>query len=149
MSILVHIFVYICIYVCDITQDQNHQTIQYTYVQFEKILDSFPSVFYPAFLTKDILSFSNLWTVDFIRSGKRSIVFLFFFNAFIFLIYFIFKLYIIVLVLPNIKMNPPQVYMCSPSSNITFEVFYLLSENPVICILECLTVFIIFLSSLL
>ena len=32
---------------------------------------------------------------------------LFFFN-------FIFKLYIIVLVLPNIKMNPPQVYMCSP-----------------------------------
>src|SRR5574340_158745 len=30
--------------------------------------------------------------------------------------YFIFKLYIIVLVLPNIKMNPPQVYMCSPRS---------------------------------
>ena len=30
---------------------------------------------------------------------------LFFFN-------FIFKLYIIVLVLPNIKMNPPQVHMC-------------------------------------
>jgi len=30
----------------------------------------------------------------------------FFFNL-------IFKLYIIVLVLPNIKMNPPQVYMCS------------------------------------
>ena len=29
--------------------------------------------------------------------------------------YFIFKLYIIVLVLPNIKMNPSQVYMCSPS----------------------------------
>ena len=29
--------------------------------------------------------------------------------------YFIFKLYIIVLVLPNTKMNPPQVYMCSPS----------------------------------
>ena len=32
-----------------------------------------------------------------------------------FLFYFIFKLYTIVLVLPNIKMNPPQVYMCSPS----------------------------------
>ena len=30
-------------------------------------------------------------------------------------IYFIFKLYIIVLVLPNIKMNPPQIYTCSPS----------------------------------
>ena len=29
--------------------------------------------------------------------------------------YFIFKLYITVLVLPNIKMNPPQVYMCSSS----------------------------------
>ena len=27
-----------------------------------------------------------------------------------FLIFFIFKLYIIVLVLPNIKMNPPQVF---------------------------------------
>ena len=34
---------------------------------------------------------------------------------FFFLFYFIFKLYVIVLVLPNIKMNPPQVYMCSPS----------------------------------
>ena len=32
-----------------------------------------------------------------------------------FLFYFIFKLYNIVLVLPNIKMNPPQVYLCSPS----------------------------------
>ena len=39
---------------------------------------------------------------------------LLFFNLF-FKFYFIFKLYIIVLVLPNIKMNPPQVYMCSPS----------------------------------
>ena len=29
-----------------------------------------------------------------------------------FLFSFIFKLYITVLVLPNIKMNPPQVYMC-------------------------------------
>ena len=36
-----------------------------------------------------------------------------YFIFFIFLkIYFIFKLYIIVLVLPNIKMNPPQVYTC-------------------------------------
>ena len=33
-------------------------------------------------------------------------LFLFFFKF-----YFIFKLYIIVLVLPNIKMNPPQVYL--------------------------------------
>ena len=41
--------------------------------------------------------------------------FFFFFFVFYFFFNFIFKLYIIVLVLPNIKMNPPQVYMCSPS----------------------------------
>ena len=35
--------------------------------------------------------------------------------SFFFLIYFIFKLYNIVLVLPNMEMNPPQVYLCSPS----------------------------------
>ena len=35
-----------------------------------------------------------------------------------FLINFIFKLYNIVLVLPNIEMNPPQVYMCFPSSTL-------------------------------
>ena len=40
-----------------------------------------------------------------------SFYFIFFYHFFKF--YFIFKLYIIVLVLPNIKMNPPQVYMCS------------------------------------
>ena len=41
---------------------------------------------------------------------------LFFFVFFFFFrFYFIFKLYITVLVLPNMKMNPPQVYMCSPS----------------------------------
>ena len=42
-------------------------------------------------------------------------VFFFFFLILFFKFYFIFKLYITVLVLPNIKMNPPQVYMCSPS----------------------------------
>ena len=36
-----------------------------------------------------------------------------FFNDFL-KFYFVFKLYMIVIVLPNIKMNPPQVYMCSP-----------------------------------
>ena len=40
--------------------------------------------------------------------GPDAMIFFFFFN-------FIFKLYIIVLVLPNSKMNPPQVYMCCPS----------------------------------
>ena len=42
------------------------------------------------------------------------IFFLIFLNLF-FKFYFIFKLYKIVLVLPNNKMNLPQVYMCSPS----------------------------------
>ena len=48
-----------------------------------------------------------------------SVVFLYFFALIIdlsfFKFYFIFKLYNIVLVLPNIEMNPPQVYLCSPS----------------------------------
>ena len=43
----------------------------------------------------------------------KSLFFFFFFNFYLFI--FIFKLYVTVLVLPNIKMNPPQVYMCSPS----------------------------------
>ena len=46
---------------------------------------------------------------------QHSFFLLFFFVFFFILFYFFFKLYIIVLVLPNIKMNPPQVYMCSPS----------------------------------
>ena len=48
---------------------------------------------------------------------KRRFYFLFFFCWLFYFIFFnfIFKLYITVLVLPNIKMNQPQVYMCSPS----------------------------------
>ena len=45
-----------------------------------------------------------------ITSIHMSLLFFFFFNFILF-----FKLYIIVLVLPNIKMNLPQVYMCFPS----------------------------------
>ena len=41
------------------------------------------------------------------------VLYYYFFNDINFI--FIFKLYNIVLVLANIKMNPPQVYMCSPS----------------------------------
>ena len=37
------------------------------------------------------------------------------------LFFFFFKLYKIVLVLPNIGMNPPQVYMCSPYISLTEE----------------------------
>ena len=54
-----------------------------------------------------------------LKSGETdSLMHLFyfiFFQFFFFNFFFIFKLYKIVLVLPNIKMNPPQVYMCSPS----------------------------------
>jgi len=49
------------------------------------------------------------------HSGRSIICIHVFFFFFFFKFYFIFKLYIIVLVLTNIKMNPPQVYMCSPS----------------------------------
>ena len=45
----------------------------------------------------------------------RLVITCLFFFFFFLKFYFIFKLYIIVLVLPNIKMNLPQVYMCSPS----------------------------------
>ena len=57
-----------------------------------------------------------------IRSRRRTLsTFLFFF----------FKLYNIVLVLPYINMNPPQVYMCSPSWTLLPPPFlYHLSELP-------------------
>ena len=47
--------------------------------------------------------------------GYNSNFSFFYFQCLVFIFYFIFKLYNIVLVLPNIEMNPPQVYMCSPS----------------------------------
>ena len=56
-----------------------------------------------------------------------SFLLLFFFDIYI-LFYFIFKLYIIVLVLPNIKMNPPQVYTyCFSFFNI--NLFILMEAN--------------------
>ena len=51
----------------------------------------------------------------FVLSTDKGMKHLFFFFFTVFEFYFIFKLYITVLVLPNIKMNPPQVHMCSPS----------------------------------
>ena len=50
-----------------------------------------------------------------ILNKKHKTTKLFFFVLFF---NFIFKLYSIVLVLPNIEMNPPQVYLCSPSWNL-------------------------------
>ena len=55
----------------------------------------------------------GLWEIDSTYYGMVSPPILFFFSFFLF--YFIFKIYNIVLVLPNIKMNPPQVYLCSAS----------------------------------
>ena len=58
----------------------------------------------PCYLTSQI----PVYLLTFL--SKISLIITFFFFQF----YFIFKLYRTVLVLPNIKMNPPQVYMCSP-----------------------------------
>ena len=70
----------------------------------------------------DFLGAYNLFSVYISPFGMRcpipfpALYFIFFLFLFIYLNFILFfKLYIIVLVLPNIKMNPPQVYMCSPS----------------------------------
>ena len=57
------------------------------------------------------------WSWTFVSRNVRKLISVFYF---FFLFYFIFKLYNIVLVLPNIEMNPPQVYMCSPSQSVIF-----------------------------
>ena len=56
----------------------------------------------------------NLFLIK-VKSKKSSVLGLWIFFLLFCSLNFIFKLYIIVLVLPNIKMNLPQVYMCSPS----------------------------------
>ena len=52
-------------------------------------------------------------TLSLILNFRSNIFLMVFFLSFFFKFYFIFKLYVIVLVLPNIKMNPSQVYMWS------------------------------------
>ena len=54
------------------------------------------------------------------------ILFFLFFLLSFFKFYFIFKLYIIVLVLPNIKMNPPQAYM--GNTFVSYFRFHVLSD---------------------
>ena len=64
----------------------------------------------------DLSSLTKDWThVPAKEGGLFTTGLLVRFSPLVFLFYFIFKFYTIVLVLPNIKMNPPQVYMCSPS----------------------------------
>ena len=53
----------------------------------------------------------RMWIKNKLQSTGHTIFFIFL----LFKFYFIFKLYNIVLVLPNIEMNLPQVYLCSPS----------------------------------
>ena len=55
------------------------------------------------------------WTVS--KLGKEYVKAAYCHPAYLtsFFFYFIFKLYNIVLVFPNIEMNPPQIYLCSPS----------------------------------
>ena len=75
--------------------------------KFCKVIIQIKSKFYK--ITKYILLlWKNLKSTNIIFFSDRILFYLFIF-------YFTFKLYIIVLVLPNIKMNLPQVYMCSPS----------------------------------
>ena len=47
--------------------------------------------------------------------GPDAMIFVFIFLGFLFYYYYYFLLYNIVLILPYINMNPPRVYMCSPS----------------------------------
>ena len=58
-----------------------------------------------------LIFFMTCWLLRSMMFSLHMFVFFFFFFKF----YFIFKLYNIVLVLPNIEMNPPQVYPRSPS----------------------------------
>ena len=52
-----------------------------------------------------------LWTGG-LELRRLNKLYLIFFSSSFFKFYFIFKLYNIILVLPNIEMNPPQVYLC-------------------------------------
>ena len=53
----------------------------------------------------------HMWTLFYPHVDIYFLIFILFYFFHFFKFYFIFKLYIIVLVLPNIKMNPPQVYI--------------------------------------
>ena len=67
---------------------------------------------------------ANLWVMLLLYLNPFSLPFQFMVSFFLFFFYFIFKLYIIVLVLPNIKMNLSQVYMCSPSRTLLLGLIF-------------------------
>ena len=66
-------------------------------------------------LEKEMASYSSIlaWRIPWTEEPDSP--HFFFFLIFLKKFYFIFKFYKIVLVMPNIIMNLPQVYMCSPS----------------------------------
>ena len=67
-------------------------------------------------IEQTILKFALFFYFYFLFFKLMNFIYLFYlFLIYFFKFYFIFKLYNIVLVLPYIKMNPPQAYMCSPS----------------------------------
>ena len=83
----------------------------FVFLHMIKIPVLFYLFFFLNFYFTNKVSVSNTMCPLCSYSFQSYVFFLFVFVLF----YFIFKLYITVLVLPNIKMNPPQVYMCSPS----------------------------------
>ena len=83
-------------------KDKNHMIIS---VDAEKSFDKIQHPFMIKTLQKLGMEGTYLNIVKAILISLQQTLFFFFF----------FKAYIIVLVLPNIKTNPPQVYMCSPS----------------------------------
>ena len=87
----------------------SHRSVKNENLLYENIWDKYQMTAINKILfsvTQSCLTLFNLVDCNPQGSSVHGIFFKF---------YFIFKLYIIVLVLPNIKMNPPQVYMCSPS----------------------------------
>ena len=81
-------------------KDKNHMIIS---IDAEKVFDKIQHPFMIKILKK--MGIEGICINIYDKPTANIILFFF----------FIFKVYIIVLDLPNIKMNPPQVYMCSPS----------------------------------
>ena len=105
---------------CIERQSPNHCTTRKAHLSvFLKHWGAKRNMLYPPFslLDKSIECTVHVFsTFNFSCFHHSYFFFLFFFFLhFFFYFYFIFKHYNIVLVLPNIEMNPPQVYMCSPT----------------------------------
>ena len=69
------------------------------------------------------------------------------FCYFFFKFYFIFKLYIIVLVLPNIKINPPQVYICDFYPVKPFDTQYICTPDTFLLMLHWAATYVIWSNS--